>query len=186
MEISEVAVSLERIQALARFAQPEAQLEAYLQSPNPCVRINAARAYAKAPRRRPAFLLAHMEKETNPLVILNLLRGVSDIEKAIPATVRLCRKVPELCRRHLPYIAAAWPQGARTLSEWIDSTEKPATSKTSNGIVRFHFQALPRNIACIAVENPADGARAMVVPPENDLTVLHLTHDVVSLHPIYQ
>lgn len=176
-------------QALARFYQPEVKLEAYLQSTNPCIRINAARAYAQAPKLRSSFLLTLLENETQAFVVLNLLRQVSASEQTIAITIRLCQKEPELCRQYMPHITKTWPEDARKrISAWIETASKKVTASNihKNGMVRFHFQALPRNLACIVVNNPLDGARALTVPIENELVVLHLTHDVVSLHPIYK
>lgn len=177
------------VQALARFQQTEAKLEAYLQSTNPCIRINAARAYVQAPKRRLSFLLTLLENETQAFVVLNLLRGVSASEQTIAMAIRLCQKVPELCRQHMPYITKTWPKDARTrVSEWLETASKDVTTSKihKKGMVRFHFQALPRNLACIVVDNPLDGARALTVPAENELVVLHLKHDVVSLYPVYK
>lgn len=159
-----------------------------LQSSNLCVRINAARAYARAPRRRTDFLQKILEKETHPLVILNLLRAADGGEEyTADAALRFCRAMPELCRMHLPYLAAGWPEAVRKrFSDWLMVKPESGPLPKNGGIVRFHFPSLTRNLACIVVSSPTDGARAMILTPESDLVVLHLTHASVTVHPLYQ
>lgn len=175
------------VQAAARFDWPAPILEAWLEAPNPCVRINAARAYARSPRKRMAFLLARMERETHPLVVFNLLRGMSSPDaRAVEILQALCRRNTETCKAYLPGMAASWPEELRRRFEELGPAPAAAGPAPRNALVRFHFPALPGNLACIAVGSPADGVRAMTVPADNDLAVLHLSHPFVTLHPVYQ
>lgn len=180
------SASPQLVQALARFAWPAPILEAFLESSNPCVRINAARAYAGLSARRQDFLRRRMEHETSPLATVALLRGYRpESEEEAETVIKFCMKNTALCRAQLPAAARNWPEDVRSkMSEWLDEKTPPAAGDARQ-LIRFHFQALPKNLACIVIASPEDGLRAATAPGENDLVILHLPKTAVSLHPVY-
>jgi len=173
--------------ALARFNWPRDRLAAWHDKGGVCVRINTSHAWMRHQPRNDPRVWKWIEKETHPLVLLNLLLGMDYDPRAVEILKKVCRAQPEACRNHLPVLTAGWPQPALAALGEL-SAALGATSKVGppTQVMRFHFPSMPTNLSCLAIGNPGQGFRALSLLPETDLAVLHLTGETVTLHPQYR
>ncbi|MBU1068680.1 HEAT repeat domain-containing protein [Myxococcota bacterium] len=175
------------LMALARFNWPRDRLAGWFAKGGVCVRINVSHAWMRHQPRNDARVWTWIEKETHPLVLLNLLLGVDYDPRAVDVLKKVCRAQPEACRNHLPVLTAGWPKAAlATLGELPIALGDTPKTGTPSHMMRFHFPSVPSNLSCLAVGNPGQGFRALSILPESDLAVLHLTGETVTLHPQYR
>ncbi|MBU1510669.1 HEAT repeat domain-containing protein, partial [Myxococcota bacterium] len=175
------------LMALARFNWPRDRLAGWFDKGGVCVRINVSHAWMRHQPRNDARVWTWIEKETHPLVLLNLLLGMDYDPRAVDVLKKVCRAQPEACRNHLPVLTAGWPKAAlATLGELPIALGDAPKTGTPSHMMRFHFPSVPSNLSCLAVGNPGQGFRALSILPESDLAVLHLTGETVTLHPQYR
>ena len=173
--------------ALARFNWPRDRLAAWHDKGSVCVRINTSHAWMRFQPRNDPRVWGWIEKETNPLVQLNLLFSMDYDPRALELLKKICRAQPEACRSHLPVLTAAWPRPAvAALGELPAALGAAPKLGPPVHLMRFHFPSLPTNLSCLAVGNPGQGFRALSLLPEADLAVLHLIGETVTLHPQYR
>ncbi len=171
---------------LARFAWPVDQLKKWHEKGTVCERINTSHALLMHHPDQTELVLEWLEKETDPLVILNLLLALPPDEEVSGYLSSVCRDQPVACLHHIPLLARGRSKVELSKLAAFPALEKPVDPGSPNGMQRFHFSTLPSTLSCLVAGNAGQGFRALSVLPESDLVVLHLTGNEITLHPQYR